>query len=301
VANKLNMRAARANAESPVIGIWGNVGLALLKGGAGWLTGSQSLLADGFRSGGEAFRWYASRTTARSGGRRLHPGHSQAASALTPTVLAAMLLLVVGVELGLASVRDLADGAADKPDGYAAAAVLALWLVRVVLFADRRAAETLCTAVVLTGTGAAWMSGRLEAPILAHADECAAIAVGILMARQGYRQLAGSLAGSRSAGLCRSDVSDLSEAVQRVNGVIAVETLHAREQGHYVAVELTISVNPRITVAEGQEIARRVKDRLLDTFTHVTDVQVHVDSYDPGYPYKSNHDPNQDRMPTLLQ
>ena len=301
MAKKLNMRAARANAASPNIGIWGNVGLALLKGGAGWLTGSQSLLADGFRSGGEAFRWYASRSTARGGGKRPHAGQSQAAAMLTPTVLAAMLLLVVGVELGLASVRDLADGAADQPEGYAAAAVLALWLMRVVLFADRRAAETLCSAVVLAGTGAAWLSGRLGAPLLAHADECAALAIGVFMAGQGYRQLAESLAGSRFAGLRRSDVSELSEAVQRVDGVIAIEALYAREQGHYVAVDLTISVNPRITIAEGQEIARRVKERLLDAFTHVTDVQVHVDSYDPGYPYKSNHDPNQDHMPTLLQ
>ncbi|WP_036581789.1 cation transporter dimerization domain-containing protein, partial [Paenibacillus darwinianus] len=97
------------------------------------------------------------------------------------------------------------------------------------------------------------------------------------------------------------DEAELRETVQGVEGVIAVPTIRAREQGHYVAVAAAISVNPRITVLEGQEIAKRVKDQVFKRFTHVTDVQVQVDPYDPGYPYKSNHDPNQEHMPTLLQ
>jgi divalent metal cation (Fe/Co/Zn/Cd) transporter len=64
---------------------------------------------------------------------------------------------------------------------------------------------------------------------------------------------------------------------------------------------MIICVNPRITVAEGQDIAKRVKQLVMKRFVHVTDVVVVVEPYDPGYPYKSNHDPNQEHMPTLLQ
>lgn len=94
---------------------------------------------------------------------------------------------------------------------------------------------------------------------------------------------------------------ELLQVVQRVEGVVTVQSLRAREHGHYVVAEIVISVNPRITVLEGQEIAKRVKLLLMHRFLHLSDVAIYVEPYDPGYPYKSNHDPNQEQMPTLLQ
>ncbi|MDQ6418595.1 cation transporter dimerization domain-containing protein [Paenibacillus sp. LHD-117] len=94
---------------------------------------------------------------------------------------------------------------------------------------------------------------------------------------------------------------ELMQVVQRVEGVVTVQSLRAREQGHYVVAEIVISVNPRITVLEGQDIAKRVKLLLMHRFLHLSEVMIYVEPYDPGYPYKSNHDPNQEQMPTLLQ
>ena len=94
---------------------------------------------------------------------------------------------------------------------------------------------------------------------------------------------------------------ELMGVVQRVEGVVTVQSIRAREQGHYVVAEIVISVNPRITVLEGQDIAKRVKLLLMHRFLHLSEVMIYVEPYDPGYPYKSNHDPNQEQMPTLLQ
>ncbi|REK75958.1 cation transporter dimerization domain-containing protein [Paenibacillus paeoniae] len=97
------------------------------------------------------------------------------------------------------------------------------------------------------------------------------------------------------------NADELMQVVQRVEGVVTVQSIRAREHGHYVVAEIVISVNPRITVLEGQEIAKRVRMLLMHRFHHLTDVSIYVEPYDPGYPYKSNHDPNQEQMPTLLQ
>lgn len=94
---------------------------------------------------------------------------------------------------------------------------------------------------------------------------------------------------------------EIMAVVQRVEGVVTVQSLRAREHGHYVVAEIIISVNPRITVQEGQDIAKRVKLLLMHRFLHLSEVVIYVEPYDPGYPYKSNHDPNQEQMPTLLQ
>ncbi len=105
----------------------------------------------------------------------------------------------------------------------------------------------------------------------------------------------------RKDSMKEEDTDELMQVVQRVEGVVTVQSLRARVQGHFVIADIVISVNPRITVLEGQEIAKRVKALLMHRFLHLSDVSIFVEPYDPGYPYKSNHDPNQEQMPTLLQ
>lgn len=110
--------------------------------------------------------------------------------------------------------------------------------------------------------------------------------------------------GSQRGGASKKQeesAEELMAVVQRVEGVVTVQSIRAREQGHYVVAEIIISVNPRITVLEGQDIAKRVKLLLMHRFLHLSEVMIYVEPYDPGYPYKSNHDPNQEQMPTLLQ
>lgn len=98
------------------------------------------------------------------------------------------------------------------------------------------------------------------------------------------------------------DSSDrILEIAQRINGVVAIESCEAKEQGHYVVATLTINVNPKITVQEGQEIAVRVRWLLMHRFTHLSDVIVHVKPFAPDYPYKSNDSASLDERPSLLQ
>jgi divalent metal cation (Fe/Co/Zn/Cd) transporter len=132
-------------------------------------------------------------------------------------------------------------------------------------------------------------------------DPAAAIVIAVIVMLNGYRTITGFVRRDTSEDARSEDAEVLMQLVQRVEGVVTVESLQAKEQGHYVVADIVISVNPRITVLEGHDIAKRVKQLLLTRFGHVTDVTIHVEPYDPGYPYKSNHDPNQEHMPTLLQ
>jgi divalent metal cation (Fe/Co/Zn/Cd) transporter len=95
------------------------------------------------------------------------------------------------------------------------------------------------------------------------------------------------------------DVRMLLEAVQRMEGVVAVDELKVREYGHYVVADLVIRVNPRISVIEAHDIAARVRRHLTRRFLHVADAIVHVQPYEPGYPYKTNL--QDEETPMLLQ
>ena len=91
------------------------------------------------------------------------------------------------------------------------------------------------------------------------------------------------------------------ELIQRIDGVLTVETVQPVLSGGRLTANIVISVNPRISVLEGSDIGRRVRQLVLGRFMHINDIRISVEPYHPSYPYKSNHDPNQEQLPTLLQ
>lgn len=97
------------------------------------------------------------------------------------------------------------------------------------------------------------------------------------------------------------EAASFIETVQRVHGVIRVEQLRALEEGSYVNLHVKISVNPRISVMEAQDISECARKLLQHRFVHVGEVHMDVVPYDPGYPYKSNHELADNDIPTLLQ
>jgi len=97
------------------------------------------------------------------------------------------------------------------------------------------------------------------------------------------------------------DTESIVAVVLRINGVVAVQSCSAKEQGHYVVAEVTINVNPKIMVQEGHEIALRVRWLLMHRFTHLSDVIVHVKPFNPDYPYKSNIDGEDEQISSILQ
>ncbi|GMK38352.1 cation transporter [Paenibacillus sp. CCS19] len=283
-------------------GIWGNGALALGKAACALLSGSTALMADSIRSianGAESLA-YSYHIDERSTTRMKNPESSGAAA----VIIVSAITLLLGVEIGLEAFRSWSSESSAVPDWTAAAfALVALvlkeWLVPAV---GKQLLDRLASAVTVAGAGCAAIADYAGMPALEAADPIAAMFVALIIVYKGYGCLLQLTANRRSMPLGHEEqVSAIMEIVQRVEGVVTVESLRAREHGHYIVVHIVISVNPRISVLEGHEIAKRIKELIMKRFFHVTETTVYVEPYDPGYPYKSNHDPNQDHMPTLLQ
>ncbi len=298
-----------ADAESASrTGFWGNMLLALLKGAAGSMTGSKALLADAFRTGAEAARdaaaWAGLRASRSN--RSVVPGGTarkeRDKGELATPILMSVILLIVGLEIAISAIRDIADGVESAPHWSALVAIAAgLAAQRLLLPPKDRQMGLYCSVASLVGAAVAIAGGWLELPALYYFDPAAALVIACIVTASGYR-IATSMALKSDRNSAEEESSEeLMQLVQRIEGVVTVQAIRAKEHGHYVIAEMTICVNPRITVAEGQEIGKRVKQLVMKRFAHVTDVIVAVEPYDAGYPYKSNHDPNQEHMPTLLQ
>ncbi|MDF2668718.1 MAG: cation diffusion facilitator family transporter [Paenibacillus sp.] len=302
------------------LGIFGNIFLVALKGVVGWLSGSKALMADAANSASDVAGSVAVLIGLKAANKppdEDHPyGHGKAES--VTAIIVSVLLLLVGLEIGISSIKTIFKGVEASPEMFALVAVAVAIVVKECLFQynirlgrkissqaliasawDHRT-DVLSSIAVFLGVGGAVLGDYLGHTWLYYADPAAGLFVAVLVLRVGYKLVKESIHNAIDHVLHKEDTEDMLETAQRIKGVIVVNELRAREHGHYVIVDIKICVNPRITVMEGHEIGKVVKQQLLRRFSHVSDVMIHVNPYDPGYPYKNNVDSDPAEHPNLL-
>ncbi len=302
------------------IGIVGNVALALMKGVVGFASGSKALIADAAHSASDvagSFVVLVGLKAAQLPPDKDHPyGHGKAES--IAAIVVSVLLVVVGVEIGISSIKNMYYGVHQAPAWYALIAIVVSILAKEAMFqykyrlgkklssqalianAWEHRSDVYSSLAALIGVGGAVIGSYWQMPWLYYFDPAAGLLVALLVMKMGYRLGMEAIHNTLDHVLHKEDSEELMQAVQRLKGVITVDDLRAREHGHYVVVDVKISVNPKITVLEGHDIAKSVKQQLMGRFSHVSDVLVHVNPYDPGYPYKNNVDSEQDDFSNLL-
>ena len=63
----------------------------------------------------------------------------------------------------------------------------------------------------------------------------------------------------------------------RVPGVLALDKCRVRKSGLSHLVDIHVRVDGNLTVTQGHAIAHAVKDALLESSLHVSDVSVHIE------------------------
>ena len=301
------------------LGIACNAALAVMKAAIGVVGYSKALIADAVNSASDVFGSIAvlvGLKVSRKPPDEDHPyGHGKAET--ISAIIASVLLMVAGLEIGLSGVRSILAGVEEPPGWIAFWALVLAIFVKEGLFryqyriGRKTASQALIAAswdhrsdvfaslAALVGVGGAIVGGYLGKEWLFYLDPVAAILVSLMVIRVGYRLVMESVHSAIDHVLHEEDAAEIVRAAEQVPGVLAVDELRARELGPYVIVDVKISVDPCITVLEGHGIAKRVKQKLTGEFDRVFDVFVHVNPFDPVFPYGGGANVSGDR-PTIL-
>ncbi|WP_018924157.1 cation diffusion facilitator family transporter [Salsuginibacillus kocurii] len=280
------------------IGIIGNLLLAVIKGVAGVLANSRALIADAVHSASDVIGSVAVLIGVRAAKLppdRDHPyGHGKAES--VAAIIVAVLLFIVGFEIALNSIQDLTEPVV-VPGMLAIYVIIFSILAKELMFrykhylgkkynsealitdAWHHRSDVFSSLAVLIGVSAALIGQGLEVSWLLYADLVAGIFVSILIMRMAWKLGKESIHNALDHVLHDEDTVHMREVAAKVPGVLQMDEFHAREHGHYVIVDIKISVDPMITVEEGHTIGKQVKTELLKE-ARVKDVLVHINPYD---------------------
>ncbi|MDZ5470851.1 cation diffusion facilitator family transporter (plasmid) [Bacillus sp. 31A1R] len=283
-----------------MVGVVVNIVLTIIKWGVGVYSGSRALVADAVHSASDvagSLAVYIGLRAAKQPPDEDHPyGHGKAES--IAAIIVAVLLLLVGVEIGRSSFESFFHPI-EPPKTIAVAAVILSIVSKEILFrykfklgkklnsealivnAYEHRSDVYSSIAALVGIGAAIIGGKLDIEWLEYADPVAGLLVSILVIKMAWTLGKESIHNTMDHVLHEEDTLELRKIVEEVEEVKKLDELHAREHGHYVIIDLKISVDPHMTVEEGHRVGKKVKSKLMEQ-KHVENVFVHINPYNPN-------------------
>jgi hypothetical protein len=132
-------------------------------------------------------------------------------------------------------------------------------------------ADALSSLVVAAGIGGALLGFNF-------ADAAAAIIVGAMIVRAGFKFAWAAIRELIDTGLSAEEVAAIGRTIATTPGVLGMHELRTRRMAHQVLVDAHVQVNSRISVSEGHRVAESARQRVLENHPEVLDVLVHVDA-----------------------
>jgi cation diffusion facilitator family transporter len=275
------------------VGMAGNLVLTVGKLIIGFASNSASLVADGAHSFSDLASDVGIVIALKAGARppdRNHPyGHHNYET--LGALGASLLLLGTGIVLGRAAFENLLAGVSTVPGQAALVAALISILAKEVMArytflagrrhnspalntnaAHHRSDALSSLAAVIGIAGARW-----GAPWL---DSAAALFIAAWIVLMGWQLLKGNTDILMETRPSDRFVSQVRRAALEVPDVKAVTFLVVRPRGSVYLADISIAVQPDMTVAEGHELAHAVEDALRQKIRRLIGVTVHVEPHE---------------------
>ncbi|MCP1125310.1 cation-efflux pump [Bacillus sp. AFS018417] len=282
-----------------MVGIVGNIVLAIIKAVIGYVGNSKALMADAVHSASDVIGSLAVLFGLRAAKQPPdddHPyGHGKAES--ISAIIVAVLLFVVGIEIVISSIKAFTQ-VLEPPRWITVIAVLLSIVVKEGMFrykyelgkrinsdaiianAYEHRSDVFSSFAALIGIGAAIIGSKMGVDWLVYADPVAGLFVSLLVIKMAWDIGKEAIHTTLDHVLHEEDIVPMREAVMQVEGVKKIGSLYAREHGHYVIVDIKVSVDPLITVEDGHRIGKHVKEVLMQQ-DNVQNVFVHINPYSP--------------------
>lgn len=281
------------------VGIFFNTFLAIMKGVAGLISGSRALLADALHSTsdivGSFVILFGVRIAAKPPDKEHPYGHGKAEN--VASVIVALLLIVVGIEISISSIKVLFGEIPTAPTKLALFVIILSILIKEMLFhykyrlgkkyhsaalvaeAWHHRSDSLSSIAALVGIGLAMLGEAFQLTYLLYGDALAGIIVSIIVIKVGYDLAKDSSVVMLEKVLDQQEIYPYTNTASHVDGVQRIDEILARTHGSYIVIDIKISVDPNLTVKQGHDIAHILKNNLQSTHDEVADVFVHINPY----------------------
>lgn len=277
-------------------GLGANVAISGLKFYGGAAGGSMALMADGVHSLSDAATDIAVLVGMRFWNKppdETHPhGHRKIETLVTTIIGTALGIAAVGMIFSAAT--SISNGVHLHPGwGPLSVALMSIiikeWIYRwtyrtgreiksmaVMANAWHHRSDALSSIPVAIAIGLS-----IANPVFGVLDPVGALVVGVFIIQAAWKILRPALWELADAGVSESVCREIEQVTLETDGVRDVHAVRTRTAGAELLIDLHVLVDPELTVLEGHEIAKAVKENLKSRIGAV-DALVHLEPHVPG-------------------
>ena len=284
----------RETKKVTIVGAVINLLLSVIKILFGYISQSQSLIADGVHSLSDLISDGMVLLAARHSHREAdeeHPyGHGRFETVVT--VALGMFLMVVAGGIAIDAVRRIMEPDYLMHPGTMALIVAAIsiganeFLYQYTIHVGKKyksnmlkanawhhRSDAISSVIVLLGVGGTMMGFQ-------SLDAIAAIGVALMILKIGWDISVQSVRELVDTALEPETLDAINSSIMDVDGVRQLHSLRTRRMGSDGLVDVHVLVDPKLSVSEGHFIGEKVREKLIDQIDDVSDVTVHVDAED---------------------
>lgn len=292
----------RENAAKRVawISIWSNIILTLGKLFIGLWAASDALFADGIHSAADVFASVIVLLVIRVSNKPAdleHPyGHGKAEVIVSG---------IIGILLFLVSLYIVYEGIAGFFHPVEAPSFIAFWvglfsyvakecLFRYSMSVGKRMnskaieaiaydhkADIVASLAAAIGVLVSYLGDKFGIGFLLYGDKIASIFVAYLIFKIAKEMLTESFDILIERNVSQELMDQFRDIVTAFPDVRRIDRIRAREHGHYIIMDIRISIDQDKTIKQGHDLSRDIKHTLMEKFDHIEEVLIHLNPYFP--------------------
>lgn len=293
--NKENQKLsdfANQGIRTTLIGIVVSIILAIIKATAGVLGNSYALVADAIESTSDVFTSIIVLTGLRIAKKPADENHPYGHGKAEPLagIIVASALLLAAIIIIIQSLHEIITPH-HAPEPFTLIVLVIVVLTKETLFrfvfnvgtsvdsvavkndAWHHRSDAITSGAVFVGISIALIGGAGYEP----ADDYAALFASLIIIFNAYRLFKPALYEMMDAAPSPEIIKKVIASANMEDGVIAIDKCFARKMGLEYYIDMHVIVDGNISVYQGHEISHNVKNRLINSFPHITNVLIHIE------------------------
>lgn len=282
------------------ISVISNIILTLGKTLIGWYGNSDAVFADGIHSAADVFASVIVLFVIKLANKPAddeHPyGHGKAEVIVSG---------IVGILLFLVSIYVVYEGISGFFHEVESPSLLAMWvalisyIAKIILYrsslriaqqhnskaieaiAFDHKADIVASIAAAIGVLLSFIGERSDIHFLLYGDKAASIFVAYLIFKIAKEMLTEAFDILLERNIDAETLQEYIDVVNSFQEVKRIDRIRAREHGHYIIVDLRISIDYFKTIKEGHDLAKIIKGKLMDKYDNIDEVLIHLNPYFP--------------------
>lgn len=120
---------------------------------------------------------------------------------------------------------------------------------------------------------------RLDLRFLLYGDKVASIFVAYLIFRISKTMLTEAFHILLERSINQETLQEYVSVILTFPEVKRIDRIRAREHGHYVLVDLRIAINHDMTIKQGHDLSKNIKETLMSKYDNIKEVLIHINPY----------------------